>query len=161
MAARVKWPSTEISSGVQPARLLKTDIVPNVAFLVTQAVSRTVPLIRNLSLDRIQFETCTSKESCTARSKQILVRSQHRCEGRLSLSLSWATSGCHFHSQWRPGAQRLPPVQREDLASSRLGRPPPLCLRTRPNPDPERQALAVAGRSIVCSHGPRWQSPGP
>lgn len=163
MAACVKWPSTEISSGVQPARLLKTDIVANVTFLVTQAVSRTVPLIRSLSFDRIQFETCTSKESCTARSKQILVRSQHCREGRLSLSLFRATSGCRCHSQWRPGAQRLPPVQRgrEDLASSHLGRPPPLCLRTRPNPDPERQALAMAGRSVVCSHGSRWRSPGP
>lgn len=40
-----------------------------------------------VSFDRIQFETCTSKESCTEPSKRILVRAQRHRGDRFSLAL--------------------------------------------------------------------------
>ena len=40
---------------------------------LTQTISVTLRLIKNLSFDRIQFGTCTPKGSCTEQLKQILV----------------------------------------------------------------------------------------
>lgn len=97
-------------------------------------------LIKNVSFDRIQFETCTSKGSCTEPSRRILVRTQHHCEDRLSLALRPAMMQAFcFHSGcWAPfwGLGK-------DPASLRLSHLPPLCLRTWRGPDSEGEALAA------------------
>lgn len=81
---------TGATCGAWIARLLVTDIIMNAISLVL-LLRLLCSLIIKTYLDRIQFETCTSKESCTEPSKQTLVRTQHSPEDCLGPALGHGT----------------------------------------------------------------------